>query len=104
MSTETDLWEADDTAPATGGLSSTAAERIIAASVMARPDLIDELGGEFDPADIQSDQLRWVWHAVDEIRETLTKGEIRWQAVDRQMQAWRATGYMPVPPLNVAQL
>jgi replicative DNA helicase len=104
VSTETDLWEADDTAPATGGLSSAAAERIIAASVMARPDLIDELGGEFDPADIQSDQLRWVWHAVDEIRETLTKGEIRWQAVDRQMQAWRATGYMPVPPLNVAQL
>lgn len=103
MTTETDLWGPDDAAPP-AGLSAIEAERIIAASVMARPELIDELGGEFDPADIQSDQLRWVWHAVDEIRQSLTKGEIRWQAVDRQMQAWRATGYMPVPPLNLAQL
>jgi replicative DNA helicase len=103
VSTEPDIWEADAVA-ATAGPSAIEAERIIAASAMARPALIDELAGEFDPADIQSDQLRWVWHAVDEIRETLTKGEIRWQAVDRQMQAWRATSYMPVPPLDLAQL
>ena len=103
MSTEMDLWGPEESAP-TAGPSAIEAERIIAASVMARPALIDELAGEFDPADIQSDQLRWVWHAVDEIRETLTKGEIRWQAVDRQLQAWRATGYMPVPPLDLAQL
>jgi replicative DNA helicase len=103
VTTETDLWGPDDAAPP-AGLPAIEAERIIAASVMARPELIDELGGEFDPADIQSDQLRWVWHAVDEIRQSLTKGEIRWQAVDRQLQAWRATGYMPVPPLNMAQL
>jgi len=103
VTTEIDIWGPDDTMPASGQ-SATEAERVIAASVMARPALIDELAGEFDPADIQSDQLRWVWHAVDEIRETLTKGEIRWQAVDRQMQAWRATGYLPVPPLDLAQL
>jgi replicative DNA helicase len=103
VTTETDIWGPEDAAP-TAAPSAIEAERIIAASVMARPALIDELAGEFDPADIQSDQLRWVWHAVDEIRETLTKGEIRWQAVDRQMQAWRATGYMPVPPLDLGQL
>ena len=103
MTTETDIWGPDEesTVP---GTSAIEAERVIAASVMARPDLIDELAGEFDPADIQSDQLRWVWNAVDEIRESLTRGEIRWQAVDRQQQAWRATGYLPVPPLNLAQL
>lgn len=103
MSTDIDIWGPDD-ATAVTGPSAIEAERIIAASAMARPALIDEIAGEFDPADIQSDQLRWVWHAVDAIRETLTKGEIRWQAVDRQMQAWRATGYMPVPALDLAQL
>jgi replicative DNA helicase len=103
MTTETGVWDADEVNPAPGA-AAVEAERIIAASVMARPELIDELAGEFDPADMQIDALRWVWHAVDEIRETLTKGEIRWQAVDRQLQAWRATGYLPVPPLNLAQL
>jgi replicative DNA helicase len=103
VSTDTDIWGPDDTTTQPG-TSAIEAERIIAASIMARPALIDEIAGEFDPADIQSDQLRWVWHAVDAIRETLTKGEIRWQAVDRQMQSWRATGYMPVPALDLAQL
>ncbi|MET9550582.1 replicative DNA helicase [Streptomyces sp. NPDC006627] len=103
MTTETDMWGPDE-APSATGPTAIESERIVTASVMARPALIDELAGEFDPADIQSDQLRWVWHAVDAIRETLTKGEIRWQAVDRQQQAWRATGYMPVPPLDLPQL
>lgn len=100
----TDIWEAplDDqptrTNPAAG------AERIMAASAMARPDLIDELAAEFDPADIEDDRLRWVWHAVDEIRESLTTGEIRWQAVDRQLQAWKANGYMPIVPLDAVAL
>jgi len=103
VTTDIDTWGPEEDAPSAGP-SAIEGERIVAASVMARPDLIDELAGEFDPADIQSDQLRWVWHAADEIRETLTKGEIRWQAVHRQMQAWRATGYMPVPPLDAGQL
>ncbi|GAA2803431.1 replicative DNA helicase [Streptomyces showdoensis] len=103
---DTDLWGPDGIADAGAGQDrpDLAAERIIAASVMARPALIDELAGEFDPADILADQLRWVWNAVDEIRETLTKGEIRWEAVHRQLQTWRATGYMPVPPMDVSHL
>jgi replicative DNA helicase len=63
---------------------------------MARPDAHRRTGhAEFDPADITRDQYRWVWHAVDEIRQTLTRGEIRWQAVDRQLQAWRADRLHP---------
>jgi replicative DNA helicase len=103
VTTETDVWGPDEATPAPGA-SAIEAERIIAASVMARPELIDELAGEFDPADIQNDALRWVWHAVDEIRETLTKGEIRWQAVNSQLQRWQASGYLPIRPLDLAQL
>ncbi|MEU0831257.1 replicative DNA helicase [Streptomyces sp. NPDC005969] len=100
----TDIWEAPlDDQPARTS-PAAAAERIVAASVMARPDLIDELAAEFDPADIQDDRLRWVWHAVDEIRQSLTTGEIRWQAVDRQLQAWKANGYMPIAPLDTVAL
>jgi replicative DNA helicase len=100
----TDLWDAPlDDKPADGPASAPE-ERILAASVMARPALIDELAHEFDPADIQDDRLRWVWHAVDEIRQTLTAGEIRWQAVDRQLQAWKATSYLPIVPLDVTDL
>jgi len=99
-----DLWDAPLDDQPTTGPSAAGAERIVAASVMARPELIDELAGDFDPADIENDQLRWVWHAVDEIRQSLTKGEIRWQAVDRQLQAWKASGYLPIVPLDMAQL
>lgn len=80
------------------------AERIVAASVMARPELIDEMAAEFDPADITTDWYRWVWHAVDEIRQTLTNGEIRWQAIHRQLAAWKASGYLPIPCPNEMQL
>ena len=101
----TDLWDAPADDQYTPPNSRTIeAERIVVASVMARPDLIDDLAAEFDPADIEDDRLRWVWNAVDEIRQTLTASEIRWVAVDRQLQAWRATGYMPVMPLDVNQL
>jgi replicative DNA helicase len=100
----TDLWAAPLEEQQPGGPSAFEAERIIAASAMARPDLIDELASEFDPADIQDDRYRWVWSAVDEIRQTLSNSEIRWQAVDRQLQAWRATGYMPIVPLDLNQL
>ncbi|MFJ3089086.1 replicative DNA helicase [Streptomyces sp. NPDC086838] len=104
----TDMWDApvdDTTATATvGGPSVFEDERILAASVMARPDLIDELATEFDPADFQDDRYRWVWNAVDEIRQNLTDDEIRWQAVNRQLQAWRATGYLPIVPLALDQL
>ena len=80
------------------------AERVVVASVMARPELIDEMAAEFDPADITTDWLRWTWHATDEIRQTLTKGEIRWQAVHRQLAAWKASDYLPVPCPTEMQL
>ncbi|MGQ4340353.1 replicative DNA helicase [[Kitasatospora] papulosa] len=100
----TDMWE-DAVGDQPGQPNpAEAAERIVAASVMARPDLIDELAGEFDPADIENDRLRWVWHAVDEVRQTLTEGEIRWQAVDRQLRSWKASGYLPIIPLDAVAL
>jgi replicative DNA helicase len=71
---------------------------------MAQPELIDEMAAEFDPADITTDWLRWTWHATDEIRQTLTKGEIRWQAVHRQLAAWNASGYLPIPLPSESQL
>ena len=71
---------------------------------MSRPELIDEMAAEFDPADITTDWLRWTWHATDEIRQTLTKGEIRWQAVHRQLAAWHASGYLPIPLPAESQL
>lgn len=101
-----DLWEAPlDEQPNTDNRpADTDAERVIAANVMDRPELIDELAAEFDPADITTDWYRWVWHAVDEIRQTLTAGDIRWQSVHRQLAAWKASGYLPIPCPTEAQL
>lgn len=99
----TDLWlpgETDtDVEPEVRGIPRDLdAERVVAASVMARPELVDELAADFDPADFSSDTCRWIWYAVEEIRTNLTSGEIRWHAVDRQLQAWRADGRLPIVP------
>lgn len=80
------------------------AERVVAASAMARPELIDELAAEFDPADFSDDAYRWTWYAVEEIRTGLTQGEIRYHAVERQLQAWRADGTLPIIPPTALQL
>ncbi|MFJ8016194.1 replicative DNA helicase [Streptomyces sp. NPDC096339] len=81
------------------------AERILAATAMARPDIVDELAMQgFDPADFTRDQYRWVWYAVEELRAGFANGEIRYVAVDRQLQAWRAEGRIPAVPLNQDQL
>ncbi|NXY96412.1 replicative DNA helicase [Streptomyces sp. BR123] len=81
------------------------AERILAATAMARPDIVDELAMQgFDPADFTRDQFRWVWYAVEELRASFASGEIRYVAVDRQLQAWRAEGRIPTVPLNQHQL
>ncbi|MEU9436558.1 replicative DNA helicase [Streptomyces sp. NPDC048252] len=100
-----DLWEAplDEQAPASNPADLNA-ERVIVANVMDRPELIDEIAAEFDPADITTDWLRWTWHAVDEIRQTLTDGDVRWQTIHRQLEAWKASGYLPVPCPSEAQL
>lgn len=104
-----DLWAAEEVTPAYASdirdlPRDIDAEQVVAASAMARPELVDELAAEFDPADFSDDTLRWVWHAVEAIRADLTVGEIRWHAVDRQLQAWRADGSLPVPPPAREQL
>ena len=95
----TDMWETplDDQPEPAARPADLDAEHVVVASAMSRPELIDEMAAEFDPADITTDWLRWTWHATDEIRQTLTKGEIRWQAVHRQLAAWNASGYLPIP-------
>jgi replicative DNA helicase len=95
----TEMWDAplDDQPEPAARPADLDAERVVVASAMSRPEIIDEMAAEFDPADITTDWLRWTWHATDEIRQTLTKGEIRWQAVHRQLAAWRASGYLPIP-------
>jgi replicative DNA helicase len=101
-----DLWETELPAePEVRGIPRDLdAERVVAASVMARPELIDELAAGFDPADISDDGYRWVWLAVEELRTGLSQGEIRWHAVDRQLQAWRADGTLPMIPPTGGQL
>ncbi|MEU1071867.1 MULTISPECIES: replicative DNA helicase [unclassified Streptomyces] len=79
-------------------------ERIIAASVMANPDLIDTLADTFDPVDFTEQRLAWVWYAVDEIRNSLTDASIPWHEVDRQLQKWRADKYLPITPYGSVEL
>lgn len=76
----------------------TGAEDAVAGSVMRRPELIDELNGTLAPEDFYSPRNAWIWHAVDSLREEITSGEIAWNAVDSRLQAWRASGRMPIVP------
>lgn len=81
------------------------AERILVATAMARPAIVDALAMRgFDPADITEDRLRWVWFAIEELSGSFQAGEIRYLAIDRQLQAWRADGRIPTVPLNELQL
>ena len=103
--TAADLWEPDLAEPEVHGIPRALdAERVVAASAMARPEIIDELAAEFDPADFSDDGYRWVWFAVEEIRTGLTAGEIRWYAVHEQLRKWRADGTLPIVPPTDAQL
>lgn len=102
-----DIWDApideQDTMPATP--ADVDAERILVATAMADLDIVDNLPAQgFDPADITEDRFRWVWFAVEELRSSFKKGDIRYIAVDRQLQAWRADGRMASIPLTEDQL
>ncbi|TVL89812.1 replicative DNA helicase [Streptomyces sp. SAJ15] len=102
-----DLWDGplDDQPAMPATPADPDAERILAATAMARPDIVDELAvAGFDPADFTEDRYRWVWHAVEELRASFRDGEIRYIAVDRQLQAWRADGRMGSVPLTQDQL
>ena len=100
------MWDAPlDEQPASIVLADPDAEKILAAAVMARTDLVDELAMQgFDPADFTIDRYRWIWYAVEEIRANLQPGAIRWEAIDRQLQAWRADGRMPTIPADKNEL
>ncbi|MEU3990166.1 DnaB-like helicase C-terminal domain-containing protein [Streptomyces platensis] len=80
------------------------AERIVAASVMRDPDLIDTLADKFEPVDFSDQRYAWIWHAVDEIRNNHPGGPIAWFAVDRQLQKWRAEKYLPLIPFSGVEL
>ncbi|KIF02230.1 DNA helicase [Streptomyces sp. RSD-27] len=102
-----ELWDAPvDDAPALPQRPADPdAERILAAALMARTDLVDDLAAQgFDPADFTIDRYRWIWYAVEEIRTSLAPGSIRWEAIDRQLQAWRADGRMVTQPATRDEL
>lgn len=102
-----DLWDGplDEQPAGPPVIADLDAERILAAAVMARTDLVDDLAMQgFDPADITTDRYRWIWYAVEEIRASLQPGAIRWEAIDRQLQAWRADGRMPTVPSTEDEL
>ncbi|MEE6264949.1 replicative DNA helicase [Streptomyces diastatochromogenes] len=105
MSTDIDLWAGDQTAAIPTMPSDLEAEQILVASAMAKTDLVDDLAAKgFDPADISDERYRWAWYAVEDIRDQLTAGEIRWQAVARKLQAWHADGRMTSRPLTSEEL
>ncbi|MEU1433991.1 DnaB-like helicase C-terminal domain-containing protein [Streptomyces sp. NPDC005786] len=102
-----DLWEAplDNQPTGTTLPGDPEAERILVATAMARPAIVDELAMTgFDPADITDDRYRWVWFAVEHLADSFKQGEIRYLAVDRQLQAWRADGRIASVPLTELQL
>jgi replicative DNA helicase len=95
-----DLWNDEQpTETRFGRPRDVMSERTLAASVMDRPDLIDELADTFDPVDFTDDTLAWVWHAVDELRHA-HKGPVPWFAVDQQLQRWKAEGNLPIVPMD----
>ncbi|MGW0837113.1 replicative DNA helicase [Streptomyces prunicolor] len=106
MSTETEMWPADDTASGPRPPErprDVDAERVLVATAVMRPDCVDELGADgFDPADITTDWLRWTWFAVEELRSDFHDGELKHLAVHRQLETWHADGRMPtrVPPAD----
>ncbi|GHD70408.1 hypothetical protein GCM10010317_077670 [Streptomyces mirabilis] len=108
MTTETEMWAADDAIVEAGPRPPARpcdieAERVLVATAIMQPAVIDELGAEgFDPADITIDWLRWSWYAVEALRTVFRDGELKHLAVHRQLEAWHADGRMPtrVPPVE----
>lgn len=104
MTTDTELWAPDeavaDASPRPPERPrDVEAERILVATAMMQPNVVDELGADgFDPADITTDVYRWTWWAVEELQTQFRDGELRQLAVHRQLEAWHADGRMPVRP------
>ncbi|MEU7240262.1 replicative DNA helicase [Streptomyces sparsogenes] len=101
MSADVDMWGSDQPSPMQSMPADLEAEQILVACAMAKTDLVDDLAAKgFDPADISDERYRWVWYAVEDIRDQLAAGEIRWQAVARKLAAWHAEGRMVARPLD----
>ncbi|MGW0780383.1 replicative DNA helicase [Streptomyces sp. NPDC002913] len=102
----TDLWDAPlDDQPSMSLPGDPEAEKILAATAMQRPSIVDDLPMQgFDPADFTDDRYRWVWFAVEELATSFKDGEIRYVPVARQLQAWRADGRIASVPLTEADL
>lgn len=104
MSTDTDVWGPDEASTLTQP-GNALAERILAGTVMADPEDVDELAAKgFDPADISDERYRMVWYAVEELASTLAASAIRWQAVAHKLNVWHAEGRMVARPLTENEL
>jgi replicative DNA helicase len=110
VTTETQPWAPEDALADTSPRPperpcDVEAERVLAATAIVQPAIIDELGAEgFDPADITTDAYRWIWYAVEELRTAFRDGELRHLAVHRQLETWHAEGRMPTRIPTAAQL
>jgi replicative DNA helicase len=81
------------------------AERILVATAMAQPAIVDTLAAEgFDPADILDERHRMIWYAVEDLAPRLTHGEIRWEAVAHKTAAWHAEGRTTTRPYDSVEL
>ena len=110
MTTDTEMW-APDEVTADAGLRpperprDVEAERVLVATAIMQPNVVDELGAEgFDPADITTDAYRWAWWAVEELKTQFQAGELRHLAVHRQLETWHADGRMTTRPPTAEHL
>ena len=104
MTTEMDLWAADETAEVAPS-GNVEAERILAATAMAEPGCVDEMAAKgFDPADISDERYRMVWFAVEDLAGTMAASAIRWQAVAHKLQVWHGEGRMVARPFTENEL
>jgi len=110
VTTDTEMW-APDEVTVDAGLRpperprDVEAERVLVATAIMQPNVVDELGAEgFDPADITTDAYRWAWWAVEELKTQFQAGELRHLAVHRQLETWHADGRMPTRPPTAEQL
>jgi replicative DNA helicase len=107
---ETEMWAPDEATAAPAPAlpdrpRDVEAERVLVATAMQQPNVVDELGAEgFDPADITTDAYRWTWWAVEELQTQFKAGELRHLAVHRLLETWHAEGRMATRPPAVEQL
>lgn len=80
------------------------AERVVAASLMDQPSLIDSLAATFDPVDFSDPRYASVWYAVEELRNEIPQDRIPPHAVATRLAKWKAEGRITEVPLDIADL